>query len=264
MSFRTIEVSDPTLAPPGVQFVTVKSPALKRRADLTVYVPPGARDERLPLVTLLHGVYGSHWAWIFKGAAHRVLDRLMDQEGLAPMALAMPSDGLWGDGSGYVAHAAADYAKWITEEVPAAASLVDARCATPRQFICGLSMGGYGALRLGALHAEQYAGVSAHSSITDVAQMQGFVEETSRDFDLAEESPLPVLECMKAKAQQLPPVRFDCGTEDRLLGHNQKLHHDLVQAGISHTYQEFPGDHTWDYWREHLADSLRFFGRLLG
>lgn len=96
MSFRTIEISNPSLAPEGVHFVTVKSAALRRRADITCFVPPGIRASRLPLVTLLHGVYGSHWAWLFKGAAHQVLMRLIEHEGLPPMMLAMPSDGLWG------------------------------------------------------------------------------------------------------------------------------------------------------------------------
>ena len=39
----------------------------------------------------------------------------------------MPSDGLWGDGSGYVPHADADYERWIVDEVPAAAALADER-----------------------------------------------------------------------------------------------------------------------------------------
>jgi putative tributyrin esterase len=263
MPFRTIEISNPDDTPPGVHFITVKSPALKRRADISLYVPPGVRAAKLPLVLLLHGVYGSHWAWLFKGGAHRVLDRLVRDEALPPMVLAMPSDGLWGDGSGYLRHANADYARWIVEEVPAAAALVEPNCARAPRFICGLSMGGYGALRLGALHAEQFSGISAHSSITDVAQMQGFVEETTEQFDLAEDHPPQVIACMKMNAHRLPPLRFDCGTEDQLIEYNRTLHRDLTAAGIPHKYEEFPGAHTWEYWHEHLADSLRFFARQL-
>lgn len=263
MSFRTFELSHPDHTPPGVHFVTVKSAALGRRADLTLYVPPGLRAGQLPLVILLHGVYGSHWAWLFKGAAHRVLDRLIAEEGLPPMVLAMPSDGLWGDGSGYLRHAGADHARWIVDEVPQAAALVEPNVAGAPVFLAGLSMGGYGALRLGALHPDRFAAVSAHSSITDVAQMQGFVEEKPEQFDLAEDRPLQVLACLKMNAHRLPPLRFDCGTEDVLLAHNRSLHRELDVAGIAHGYQEFPGGHTWEYWHEHLADSLRFFARAL-
>lgn len=264
-AFRTIELSDPALTPAGVHFITVKSAALRRRADITVYLPPGTKPETesLPLVTLLHGVYGSHWAWLFKGAAHHVLDRLIREENLPPMMLTMPSDGLWGDGSGYLRHATADYTRWIVDEVPAAAAEIDSRCVHSPRFIAGLSMGGYGALRLGALHPEQFAGISAHSSISDAAQMQGFIEETTAQFDLADHHPAHVLDCMKLNAHRLPPVRFDCGSDDILIEHNRTLHRELDRAGIPHTYEEFPGAHTWEYWNTHLADSLRFFARCL-
>lgn len=263
MSFRTLELSNPDDTPPGVHFVTVKSAALKRRADISFYVPPGIRAVKLPLVILLHGVYGSHWAWLFKGGAHRVLDRLMAKEGLPPMMLAMPSDGLWGDGSGYLRHTDADYARWIVEEVPAAAALVEPNSAEGPRFIAGLSMGGYGALRLGALHADKFAAISGHSSVTDLTQLRDFVEEPMDHYPLAETQPLPALDCLKLNAHRLPPLRFDCGTEDHLIEPNRELHRKLLAAGIPHTFEEFVGAHTWEYWHEHLADTLRFFAAAL-
>ncbi len=256
MSFRTFEsahIGD------GIHHVTVKSAALSRRADISFYVPPDAKVEKLPLVILLHGVYGSHWAWLYKGGAHQVLDRLIKEEKLPPMMLAMPSDGLWGDGSGYVRHHDADYASWIVDEVPEAAAEIDARCKDTPRFISGLSMGGYGALRLGLLHPKKFTGISAHSSITDVPpQMQDFVEESLEEFSLTGTEPLAVIDCAKLSSP-LPHLRFDCGTEDILIEHNRTLHRDLEAAGIPHVYEEFPGGHMWDYWHDHLADTLRFF-----
>jgi putative tributyrin esterase len=69
-SFRTIEVSDPRYERSGLRHVTVKSPALRARADITLFEPPelqlrGAPNP--PLVILLHGAFGSHWAWTLKG-----------------------------------------------------------------------------------------------------------------------------------------------------------------------------------------------------
>ena len=264
MPFHTVEISDPAFTEPGVRMVTVKSAALKRRADLACYVPLGHQaGQRLPLVILLHGVYGSHWAWLYKGGAHRVLERLIAQEGLPPMMLAMPSDGLWGDGSGYVKHADADYAQWIVDEVPAAAALAEPAVAGAPLFITGLSMGGYGALRLGALHAEKFTALSAHSSATRIEQLINIVEEPRELFQLADPDPLAVIDSLKAHAGRLPPFRFDCGSEDFLIEPNRELHRQLTEAGIAHEYQEFPGAHTWPYWHEHLADSLRFFARHL-
>lgn len=265
MPFRTLEASLPVFTPPGISFVTVKSAALRRRGDVSFYVPPSApAGKPLPLVLLLHGVFGSHWAWLFKGGAQVVMDRLMKEEGLPPMILAMPSDGLWGDGSGYASHESADYHRWIVEEVPAAAKLADPRAAHGPRFIAGLSMGGYGAMRLGALHPDVFSGISAHSSCTNLTDLHGFVEETAEQYVLQETQPMGLIECLRQKADTLPPLRFDCGTEDELIGHNRILHQQLLEAGIPHQYQEFPGGHTWDYWHAHLAESLRFFAQLIG
>src|SRR4051812_13603088 len=120
-------------------------------------------------------------------------------------------------------------------------------------------MGGYGALRLGAVHAEKFAGISAHSSITDYSQMEGFVEEPMRSFELTGTESTSVLEALLANQADLPPLRFDCGIEDSLIEVNRALHRSLLDAGVTHTYEEFSGAHTWEYWHEHLADSLKFF-----
>ncbi|MCB1224462.1 MAG: esterase family protein [Verrucomicrobiales bacterium] len=261
--FATIEISRPELLPAGVSMVTVKSEALNRRADVSVYVPPGNEGRAMPQVVLLHGVYGSHWAWLFKGAAHQVLTRLMQEEGLPPMALVMPSDGLWGDGSGYLKHRDADYSRWIVEEVPQVGEWVCPQVAGQPVFLAGLSMGGYGTLRLGALHAQRFAGLSAHSSVTDGEDLKRFLLKRSGEMDLVEQDPLDAFSCLQNHAENLPPLRLDCGLEDELLEANRRLHARLLEAGIPHDYAEFPGGHTWEYWETHLADALRFFASIL-
>jgi enterochelin esterase-like enzyme len=263
VNFPTIECSNPAYSPPGIHFITVKSPALNHRADISVFVPPNLSDAPLPLVTLLHGVYGSHWAWLFKAGAHEVLLRLIKEESLPPMALAMPSDGLWGDGSGYLRHFDADYPTWIIDEVPAAVAKLDPRTEHAPKFLCGLSMGGYGTLRLGALYPDRFCALSAHSSVTNATDLHSFFTQNSNPFNLHEDHPLEALACLKTNASRLPPFRFDCGIDDPLIASNRQLHLELDAAGIPHTYQEFAGDHSWDYWREHLADSLHFFAKSL-
>jgi putative tributyrin esterase len=263
VNFPSIEISNPDFTPPGFNFVTVKSPALHRRADISVFIPSKPSRDPLPLVTLLHGVYGSHWAWMFKAGAHEILMHLIENESLPPMALAMPSDGLWSDGSGYLQHDESDYRSWIVNEVPTAVAQVEPNIKDAPHFLCGLSMGGYGTLRLGALYSERYAALSAHSSVTNMDDLQSFALSDTDPFILNEDRPLDVLTCLKANASNLPPFRFDCGTDDPLLESNRILHSELKAAGIAHVYQEFTGGHTWQYWREHLSDSLRFFAQTL-
>jgi S-formylglutathione hydrolase FrmB len=265
-SFRTIEIADPRFTDEGLIPVTFKSPALGGRADVTFFVPPGESAVDLPVVILLHGVYGSHWAWALKGGAHRTAARLIEENAIPPMALVMPSDGLWGDGSGYVRHASgADYERYIVDELPACAAEVLPGKVTAGSplFIAGLSMGGFGALRLGAKYPTRFRGISGHSSITHFSQMTKFVEEPLSRYGPLPESEQSVFHWMETNRAQLPPVRFDCGTEDLLIEENRQLHRDLDARGIPHVYQEFPGGHEWPYWELHLADTLRFFAGVL-
>src|SRR3546814_20442143 len=103
----------PGIDPSGLRFMTGESAAVGARADISLFVPdcvPGLAD--VPIVIVLHGVYGRHWAWALKGGAHLTAQRLIDEDTIPPLVLAMPSDGLWGDGSGYVPHRTRDFERW--------------------------------------------------------------------------------------------------------------------------------------------------------
>ncbi len=261
--FRTIEISDPRFEQDDLRQVTVKSASLGARADITIFVPPGSENRRdVPLVLLLHGVYGSHWAWTQKAGVHRIARRLTESGDIEPMVLAMPSDGLWGDGSSYIAHPQQDFEAWIVREVPAAVSFAAPQIEPDgRVFIAGLSMGGFGALRLGAKYPHRFRGISGHSSITHFDQMRQFVEEDLSRYEAAPEDK-SVLETVLRHRAELPPLRFDCGTDDPLIEHNRELHRQLMAEGVPHHYEEFSVGHEWPYWEEHIADSLLFFQRI--
>ena len=125
MSFRTIEISDPQFEFNGIRMITVKSNALKARADVSVYIPEAAKGKKgIAVIVLLHGVFGSHWAWLLKGGVHQTLERMIANGESKPFILVMPSDGLWGDGSGYVPHQIQDFEKWIGEDIPTLAKEV--------------------------------------------------------------------------------------------------------------------------------------------
>lgn len=260
-SFRTIEQSDPTISPEGLRFVTVKSAALGARADITVYAPKAAEGRTdVPIVLLLHGVYGSHWTWALKGAAHLTLERLIAERKAPPMVLAMPSDGLWGDGSGYVAHAAQDFERWIIAEVPAAViETVPACSAQSPRAIIGLSMGGFAALRLAGKTPARFAAVAAHSAVTEATGLDPLIAETRAGWSAApaDTSALAALDCA---AGPLPPIHIDCGRADPFLDANRRLSAALTARGIAHTYAEHDGGHDWAYWRRYVADSLAFVG----
>lgn len=259
-TFRTTEISDPKFESDNLRYITVKTNNLKGRGDICVFVPPAKNVENLPLVILLHGVYGSAWVWSQKAGVHHTALQMIQDNEIEPMVIAMPSDGLWGDGSGYLAHGRKDFEKWIVDDVVnAVTENITCVSKTSKLYISGLSMGGFGALRLGIKYAERFMAVSAHSAITDIAQMPLFVEEPIENYtqdDKRENSVLGIVEKYKSK---LPKIRFDCGTEDELISYNRELHSAFAKLGVEHIYEEFSGEHEWAYWQEQVKRSLLFF-----
>jgi len=259
--FRTVRASDPRYEASGVRFLTVQSPSLGGRGDLAIYVPPGAEDVAdLPVVVLLHGVYGSFWNWAYNGGAHEVLRDMMGAGTVGPMALLMPSDGLAGEGTAYLSHPRADYEAWVVvDAVDCAAEAVDSITARSPLMLCGASMGGYGAMRLGARHASRVTAISAHSTVPDLVSLSQFLSHPfPTDGDTG-----AVDDLLVAAGEELPPLRFDCGEDDPLIEANRRLHRTLQRAGVTHRYEEYAGAHNWDYWHDRLPDSLTFFDSVL-
>ncbi len=252
--FRTIEISDPQFEKDNLRMITVKSKNLKGRGDIVVFVPPKIK-KNTAVVILLHGVYGSAWSWPLKTGIH--IDELNAE---SPFVLAFPSDGLWGDGSAYSPHDGYNFEKWIAEDVPEILiSEIENVSEQSLFFISGLSMGGFGALKIGAKYNQRFKAFSGHSSITNTEQMQLFVEEDMEHFQQTDKVDEDVFETIRKYKDQIGPFRFDCGTNDLLFDHNKKLHAQLSAEGIAHHYEGLEGSHEWKYWAKHVKRSLDFF-----
>lgn len=263
--FPNAQLSPPIPGNENLRFLNFRGDALPSRADVLLYSPPGFEKMRdVPLLLLLHGVYGCQWNWWLNAAIDRTAGEMLRGGTMAPMMIAMPSDGLFGDGSGYVPHANANYEKWIVDDIPACLGEIFPQLRPEKFFLAGLSMGGFGAMRLGMKYAGRVAGISAHSSVTDVKQLSRFIPYPPETFLFAGDKDVNLLHWVKTNRAQLPPLRFDCGTEDSLIEENRRLHRELTELGVLHEYQEFPGAHDWPYWTEHVRKTLAFCKRVLG
>ncbi len=260
--FRTTEISNPEFESNNLRFITVQTPNLKGRGDICVFVPSGEDLTNIPIITLLHGVYGSAWIWAHKAGVHLTALKMINEGLIKPMIIAMPSDGLWGDGSAYIPHSGFNFEKWISEDVvEAVIENIDSASAISSLFIAGLSMGGYGALRLGSKYPRKYKAISGHSSMTNSNQMNLFVEEETNYVQSASDDQ-DIFELMYQNRDILPRIRFDCGKDDVLISHNRSLHEKLKKVKIEHIYKENEGAHEWTYWQKHIKDTLIFFNNL--
>jgi putative tributyrin esterase len=149
--------------------------------------------------------------------------------------------------------------------------------------IGGLSMGGYGALRIGMGFADRFCSVNSHSGAVGwgnfdyktgpaaPASLNGRGEEFLRELSQifgddprGTEHDLLVLAKRALASGTLPELLIDCGTEDFLIEDNRAFRTDLQAANVPHTYREFPGSHTWDYWDTHIQEALQFHALNLG
>ena len=134
-------------------------------------------------------------------------------------------------------------------------------------FIAGLSMGGYGALRLGLRHPERYSRIGSFSGGVDIAGRYAagtFSAPGSEDvFGPRESVPgsdldlFAVLQKRAAQGGELPPIYLSCGTKDALMADNRRLRAALEKAGYLVTWQEEDYGHEWRFWNRQVEAFIR-------
>jgi S-formylglutathione hydrolase FrmB len=154
--------------------------------------------------------------------------------------------------------------------------------------IGGLSMGGYGALSIAMHYADVFGAAASHSGVLSPmysgpkpfappARYASTVDELHQvasaywsrytlfwGTDLERwraADPAHIAEAMKRRGQHMPSIFFDCGRDDPFIEQNRALDAELTRLGISHSFAEWPGAHTWRYWSTHVGESLAWMAR---
>ena len=159
------------------------SPALSAPLPAIVYRPDGAPPSGgWPVLYLLHGHGGDETSWRDLGDIQATLDGMIGSGELDPVVVVMPGVG----DSWYVDSAEVggpgDYETAITRDLlQAVEARYDVRKDRGGRAIAGLSMGGFGALRLALAHPQLY--------VASVALSPGLWQNIPQDqLDLAPEA----------------------------------------------------------------------------
>lgn len=235
------------------------SKVLEKQTAAWILVP----DEPVePMATLylLHGLSDDHTIWLRRTGIERYVAGL-------PLAVVMP-DG----GRGFYCDAVAGFAYASAigcELVDRVDRLLPTRPERSHRFAAGLSMGGYGALKLALTWPDRFsAAVSMSGALgfgrhypNDDGSLFGseFLRVTGPSPSGGRDD-LHALAELRFAQNDLPRLAFHCGESDFLIESNRGYRDHLVAAGIPHEYAEYDGAHTWDYWDRHLPAALRFFG----
>ena len=229
----------------------------------THIILPEQGEPPFPVFYLLHGLSDDYTMWHRRSRIEWYVRDL-------PLIVVMP-DGYRGfytnneNGPAYATYMAEELTAMVERNFPARSERA-ARC------IGGLSMGGYGALRLALGYPETYLSANSHSGALGfghkpVDDADPRAEEFRRilgDDPTGSEHDLFALATRCHQRNTLPFLRVDCGVDDFLIDHNRAFRHHLEALDIPHEYEEFPGAHTWDYWDLHIREALEFHCRHLG
>ena len=249
------------------------SSALEMSAQVNLIIPQKmweasskneACTKEYPTVYLLHGYLGDHTSWQRASAIERYA---AEHE----VAVVIPSvERSWYSDTKYGYR----FLTYICEELPYFLATHFKGFSTKREttFVGGLSMGGYGAMKVGLTRPDRFGAIVSLSSAFDVyervsgakGEKKGYWTSIFGEADEVKESANDVYylaQKIKNEGKPLPKIQIWCGTEDPRLYESQNMRDHLLALGYDVFYSESAGDHSWPYWDQQIALAIP---RLLG
>ena len=239
------------------------SDVLGRAVNMNVLMPQNKDKKELKIVYLLHGLSDDASMWFRRTSIERYADAYN-------MMIVMPDGGR----SFYTDAIAGDNCwTFISRELPGIVKgLFNVESKRENSFAAGLSMGGYGALKLALRTPENFAAAAGLSSVTDIkarfraADSASWRPELKRIFGginqlSARDNDLFVLaEKAVASGKPLPKILSICGDEDFMIRDNRRFNKFMKTISYPgfHCYER-PGVHNWIFWDRYIQDVLKFF-----
>jgi S-formylglutathione hydrolase FrmB len=279
---------------------TVPSAALGRALPVAIYRPDGAAPPSgWPVLYLLHGLNGSYRDWPTLGGIQSTLDLLIASRSVQPLVVVMPDAGnSWYVDSGAIG-GPGNFETAILDDLPRAIEQdLPVRRDRSGRAIAGLSMGGFGALRLAFKRPDRYCAVASLSgaiwqNMPSDSLGDATIHETGGDyfrrvdsativsgidrppgnghfggvfgkpFDAQRFNAANVFTLLAQQLRagaQLPAIYLTVGDHDShdLWRGSIALYETLMVDGVSVDFRVTGGDHVWSLWRRSIEDALRF------
>lgn len=224
--------------------------SLPQPRSAVVVLPAGydGSARRYPVLYLLHGHDGGHRNWMER-------TNLLAYTARLPLIVVLPDGGnSWYSNS--FARPDEKFEDYVARDVPA---YVDQHFRTltfrEARYIAGLSMGGYGALKIALRNparfslAGSFSGAltpvrdTTYASVRDAFGPPGSAPRAEND--------LPAI----ARDARVPDATYfylDTGSADRVLPSNRELVQVMAARPLAYEYHEVPGAHTWEFWNRRL------------
>lgn len=238
------------------------SKELKRNVSVSVLIPnqePVGAGHKV--LWLLHGLSDDHTAWMRRTAIERYAKEHR-------LAVVMPGvERSWYTNTAYHAN----YFNFVAYELPSLCRRTFKDFSEKREdnIVAGLSMGGYGALKLALTCPTQYGACISLSGSLDITRkgrpvdldewrsIFGYELASALDLEGSEHDLFALAKKNKAAQMPFPKLYLWCGQQDTLIGVNRAFDRHLTELDVAHTYTESEGDHTWPWWDLHIQGALK-------
>ena len=219
-------------------------------------------EEPLKVLYLLHGGFGCEEDWLYMSRMASLL-----RKGNVMVVMPFAQNSYYQD-----LPYGARFWTFVSEELPVMIRKMFPHASTRREdtYAAGLSMGGYGAWRLGLAKPENYAAVASLSGVLDlkarIAESKGELAARGLKFsdyfldedDIGDADLFTLMEKRAGEKEILPRFYMTVGTEDFVYRYNCTARDKMNACGISYHYEEHPGRHEWEYWNRHIEGVLRW------
>lgn len=240
------------------------SNALMKDTGLYVVLPEYQKikeTERLRTLYLLHGLSDDYTKWVRRTP----IERYARDGG---WIIVMP-DG----GKGYYTNNLHGDRYWdyLSKELPEFIKTMFPFISDRREdtFAAGLSMGGYGSMKLALNCPERFCAAASFSGALDIQREMKDYPEFSGVYERAFGSPelvqgsendlFAAAENLKKSKQQYPDLYISCGLQDDIYPQSQEFISWLRHLKIPFAYEEWNGVHDWTFWDESIRRALKWF-----
>lgn len=210
-----------------------------------------------PVLYLLHGMSDDHTAWL----RYTSIERYATAAGLAVVMPAVARSFYTDEAHGHA------YWTYVADELPEIVSSFFRVSTRPqRTYVAGLSMGGYGALRLALARPRRYAAAASLSGALDIVRRAGEpVRREEMHGRIFGGPPGPEHDLFAlldgARPDDVPPLHITCGADDRLLEDSQEFVRRAEAKGLDVSSAFPPGDHEWGLWDRVIQDVIAWLPR---
>lgn len=235
-----------------------RSEVLDMGTSMTVVIPEKEKGRNTKVVYLLHGLGDNSTGW----TRYTSVERYAREYGVA---LVIPEversfycDMKYG----------LKYFTFIHKELPILChNMFGFSRKREKNYIMGLSMGGYGALKSLLTSPSSFSGCALFSSLIDIkGKIEELKEQEDREFKaifgpslvLSNGSDL-LLRIKRTKINNLPPIYIACGSEDSFIEQNRDFAASLKNKGANVLFEEWSGEHNWKFWDESVKKAFDYF-----